>query len=102
MHKRQPWWQMKTNADIHKVIGLIIYEPYQVSRVGKIIDAWMHKSGRAKIPVCKIRWLKQTKKYPIKESQHGMMGLNYYEDLMESHKRKYENMSKIFKEAIKL
>lgn len=98
------WYEIKTLDEFKKeYLNAIVYEPYTPQRVGKIIGI---KSSTGKFDAyktfVKVRWLKQTKKYPDKETTVRLAHLNFYKDLIDDHHRKYLKHQKILKEAQKI
>jgi hypothetical protein len=99
-----PWWSAKTKKDFEIMYkDAIVYEPYTPQRVGKIIDIIFPKGKfDAYQTAVKVRWLKQTEKFPDKETVVRAAHLNSFADLVEDHHRKYKNHKKTLEKAQKL
>ena len=95
------WWEIENNDQAKTMIGSIVYEAYTPSRVGKVIDCWLeHPYGRGHaMPVAKVKWLRQTKKYPDPVSEVLLHALNDFEALIEDHRRKYKKHKKVLDEV---
>jgi hypothetical protein len=109
MANKLEWWKIETEEDCKKVIGKIVYEHYTPSRVGKVIDCGMGEAfmdlpqGRISMgaqPVAKVKWLKQTKKYPDQITEIQLSRLNDFTALMLDHKRKYDNHLKTYERIL--
>lgn len=86
-------------------VGDIVYEAYVPQNPGRIIEILPHDPDDYFIPV-KVRWLKEKKGKSYvghgKETECSTQSLNDFSALVEDHKRKYNNQSKLLKEAEKL
>ena len=108
------WYDIKTDEQAKEYIGVAVYEPYTVQRVGKIIDCYLEtKEYQKEIYAghcismrydvwAKVKWLKQTQKYPDQITEVPLQHLQDYETLIEDHRRKYEKHQAILEEVRRL
>ena len=112
MARKLEWWKIETNDDCSKMVGRIVYEHYTPTRVGRIIECYMGNvryqlpGGRyfdkGPEPIAKVKWLKQTKKYPEPITEISLSSCNDFEALIEDHKKKYENHLETYKKVLYL
>lgn len=99
------WYEIETEEQAKELIGSVVYEPYTPSRVGKIVDCYLNHVGYNRPNhlgyhcFASVRWLKQTKKYPHKQTEVRLSHLQDYEKLIADHKRKYEKHAAILKKV---
>jgi hypothetical protein len=98
------WYEIKTFEEFkEEFMGRIIYEPYCPTRVGKIIEV-INTHGKFNVTNInvKIKWLKQTKKFPEKETIQRAYHLKDLQNLIDDHLKKYNNHLKTLIQAKKL
>lgn len=79
---------LKEGENINKLIGRFVYLAYTPARCGVIIDTWKRDFGYPQIS-CKVEWLKTTKTYPDKITEHILGSLNDFDDLINEHQNKF-------------
>ncbi len=101
---KKPWWEIKTVEQFNEeFMGKIVYEPYTPQRMGKVIEI-IHRAGEfdSYESCVKVRWLKQTEKYPDRETIVRAYHLNDFEGLVNDHLKKYNKHLISFNKAKKL
>lgn len=80
---------LKEGENLHELIGRFVYLSYTPSRCGVIIDTWKHRSSRSAYSIfCKVEWLKTTKTFPDKITEHRLDFLKDFDELINDHRNK--------------
>lgn len=82
---------LKEGENISDLIGRFVYLSYTPARCGVIIDTWKHSSSSwSAYPIfCKVEWLKTTKTYPDKITEHRVDFLKDFDELIKEHQNKF-------------